>query len=124
MIPQMTVVADLTRSGDWLRLKPGYAVGDCHARRLPSVHEGRVPVWPLPLQPPRMSCVGIWVGQVVGLAHSLKDGGLRQRHTGAGSALPPPFPPPNWIRCGWMASVCRMHYPENVNTRRHFVTGS
>jgi hypothetical protein len=33
MIPQMTVVADLTRSEDWLSLKPGDAVGDCHARR-------------------------------------------------------------------------------------------
>jgi hypothetical protein len=41
MIPQMTVVADLTRSEDWLSLKPGYAVGDCHARRLPSVHEAQ-----------------------------------------------------------------------------------
>ena len=41
MIPQMTVVADLTRSEDWLSLKPGDAVGDCHARRLPSVHEAQ-----------------------------------------------------------------------------------
>ena len=32
MIPQMNVVADLTRSEDWLSLKPGDAVGDCHAR--------------------------------------------------------------------------------------------
>ena len=38
-IPQMTVVADLTRSEDELSLKPGDAVGDCHARRLPSVRE-------------------------------------------------------------------------------------
>ena len=30
MIPQMTVVADLTRSAYWLSLKPGDAVGDCH----------------------------------------------------------------------------------------------
>jgi hypothetical protein len=37
----MTVVADLTRSEDLLSLKPGYAVGDCHARRLPSVHEAQ-----------------------------------------------------------------------------------
>ena len=41
MIPQMTVVADLTRSEDLLSLKPGYAVGDCHAPRLPSVHEAQ-----------------------------------------------------------------------------------
>ena len=41
MIPQMTVVADLTRSEDELSLKPGYAVGDCHARRLPSVREAQ-----------------------------------------------------------------------------------
>jgi hypothetical protein len=41
MIPQMTVVADLTRSEDLLSLKPGYAVGDCHTRGLPSVHEAR-----------------------------------------------------------------------------------
>ena len=39
VIPQMTVIADLTRSEDWLSLKPGCAVGDCHARRLPSGHE-------------------------------------------------------------------------------------
>ena len=32
------VVVDLTRSEDRLSLKPGDAVGDCHARRLPSVH--------------------------------------------------------------------------------------
>ena len=43
MIPQRTVVADLTRSEDELSLKPGYAVGDCHARRLPSVHEAQRP---------------------------------------------------------------------------------
>ena len=41
MIPQMTVVADLTRSEDWLSLKPGCAVGDCHARGLPSVCEAQ-----------------------------------------------------------------------------------
>ena len=41
MIPQMTVVVDLTRSGDLLSLKPGYAVGDCHARKLPSVHKAQ-----------------------------------------------------------------------------------
>ena len=41
MIPQMTVVADLTSSEDLLSLKPGYAVGDCHARRLPGVHEAQ-----------------------------------------------------------------------------------
>ena len=41
MIPQVTVGADLTRSEDWLRLKPGDAVGDRHARRLPSVREAR-----------------------------------------------------------------------------------
>ena len=41
MIPQMAVVADLTRSGDELSLKPGDAVGDCHARTLPHVHEAR-----------------------------------------------------------------------------------
>ena len=40
MIPHMTVVADLTRHEDWLSLKPGYAVGDCHARGLPSVCGG------------------------------------------------------------------------------------
>ena len=32
MIPQMTVVADLKRGEDYMSLKPGYAVGDCHAR--------------------------------------------------------------------------------------------
>ena len=42
MIPQMTVVVDLTRSEDWLSLKPGDAVGDCHAHRLPSVHEAQL----------------------------------------------------------------------------------
>ena len=36
MIPQMTVVADLTCSEDEWSLKPGEVVGDCHARRLPS----------------------------------------------------------------------------------------
>jgi hypothetical protein len=41
MIPQMTVVADLTRSEDQLSLKPGYAVVDCHAHRLPSVREAQ-----------------------------------------------------------------------------------
>ena len=41
MIPQMTVVADLTCSEDELSLEPGDAVGDCHARRLPSVHEAQ-----------------------------------------------------------------------------------
>ena len=41
MIPQMTAVADLTRSEDLLSLKPGYAVGDCHAHRRPSVHEAQ-----------------------------------------------------------------------------------
>ena len=41
MIPQVTVVADLTRSEDLLSLKPGYAVGDCHTCRLPSVHEAQ-----------------------------------------------------------------------------------
>ena len=40
-IPQMTVVAGLTRCEDQLCLKPGYAVGDCHARRLPSVHDAQ-----------------------------------------------------------------------------------
>ena len=45
MIPQMTVVADLTRSEDELSLKPGYAVGDCHARRLPSVREAQLLYW-------------------------------------------------------------------------------
>ena len=39
MIPQMTVAADLTRREDWLHLKPGYAVGDCHTLTLPGVHE-------------------------------------------------------------------------------------
>ena len=38
MIPQMTMLPDLTRSEDLLSLKPRYSVGDCHARRLPSVH--------------------------------------------------------------------------------------
>ena len=46
MIPQMTVVADLTRSEGELSLKPGYAVGDCHARRLPSVREHTRPYAP------------------------------------------------------------------------------
>jgi hypothetical protein len=41
MIPQMTVVADLKRGEDYMSLKPGYAVGDCHARRLPSVREAQ-----------------------------------------------------------------------------------
>ena len=35
----MALVADLTRSEDKLSQKPGYAVGDCHARRLSSVHD-------------------------------------------------------------------------------------
>ena len=35
------VVADLTRSGNSLSLKPGYAVGNCHARTLPSVHKAQ-----------------------------------------------------------------------------------
>ena len=39
MIPQMAVAADLTRSE--LSLKPGNAVGDCHARRLPSAHDAQ-----------------------------------------------------------------------------------
>ena len=43
MIPQMAVVADLTRSADELSLKPGDAVGDCHARRPRSVREAPVP---------------------------------------------------------------------------------
>ena len=38
MIPQMTVVADLTCSEEQLNWKPGYAVGDCHTCRLPGVH--------------------------------------------------------------------------------------
>ena len=37
----MAVVADLTRGEDQLSLKTGYAVEDCHARRLPSVHEAQ-----------------------------------------------------------------------------------
>ena len=41
MIPQMAAVADLTRNEDWLSLKPGDAVGDCHTRRLPSVREAQ-----------------------------------------------------------------------------------
>ena len=41
----MTVVSDLTRSEDWLSIKPGYAVGGCHVRRLPSVHEAQI-LWP------------------------------------------------------------------------------
>ena len=40
-IPQMTVVADLTCSEDWLSLIPGDAVGDCHAHRLPNVEEAQ-----------------------------------------------------------------------------------
>ena len=36
--PQMTVVADPTRNEDELSLTPDYAVGNCHARQLPSVH--------------------------------------------------------------------------------------
>ena len=39
--PTVAVVADLTRSEDWQSLKPGHAVGDCHARRLPSVHQAQ-----------------------------------------------------------------------------------
>jgi hypothetical protein len=39
--PQMTVAADLTRSEDDLSLIPGDAVGDCHARRPPNVHEAQ-----------------------------------------------------------------------------------
>ena len=39
--PTMAVVADLTCSEDQLSLKPGYAVEDCHARRLPSVQEAQ-----------------------------------------------------------------------------------
>ena len=35
MIPQMTVVVDLTRGERSLSLKPGYAVEDCHACGLP-----------------------------------------------------------------------------------------
>ena len=44
MIPQMTVVADLTHSEDELSLKPGYAVGDCHALSGPRQNEGVYPV--------------------------------------------------------------------------------
>ena len=39
MILQMTVVVDLTQIEDYLGLKPGYAVGDCHALRL--AHEAQ-----------------------------------------------------------------------------------
>ena len=39
--PTVAVVGDLTCSEDWLSLKPDYAVGDCNARRLPSVHEAQ-----------------------------------------------------------------------------------
>jgi hypothetical protein len=35
----VAVVADLTRGEDELSLKPGFAVGKCHTRRPPSVHE-------------------------------------------------------------------------------------
>ena len=38
MIPQMTLVVDLTRSEDSLSVKPGYA-GDCHARFCPKQDE-------------------------------------------------------------------------------------
>ena len=38
----MAVVADLTRGEDSLSLNPGYAVGDCHARRRPNVHEAEM----------------------------------------------------------------------------------
>ena len=41
MIPQTTAVVDLTCSEDSLSLKPGYAVGDRHARRPPHVHEAQ-----------------------------------------------------------------------------------
>ena len=41
MTPQTTVVADLTRRGDLLSLKPRDAVGDCHARRRPTVREAQ-----------------------------------------------------------------------------------
>ena len=42
MIPQMTVVANLTRSEDSLSLKPGSAVEDyCQAHRPPSVHQAQ-----------------------------------------------------------------------------------
>ena len=41
MIPQMTVVADLTPSEEEPSLKPGYAVGDCPACRLTSVHKAQ-----------------------------------------------------------------------------------
>ena len=37
----MAVAADLMRSENELSLKAGDAVGDCHARRLPSVHEAQ-----------------------------------------------------------------------------------
>jgi hypothetical protein len=37
--PTVGVVTDLTRSEEKLDLRPVYVVGDCHARRLPSVHE-------------------------------------------------------------------------------------
>ena len=37
IIPQMTVVAELTCSEDWLSSKPGFAVGDCHALKLSRV---------------------------------------------------------------------------------------
>ena len=41
MIPRMTAVVDLTRSEDGLSLKLGFAVGDCHASRVLSVHEAQ-----------------------------------------------------------------------------------
>ena len=38
---KMAVLANLTRSADFLSLKAGCVVGDCHADRLPSVHEAQ-----------------------------------------------------------------------------------
>ena len=59
MIPQMTVVTDLTRSEDLQSLKPGYAVGDCHTHRLPRPppppgwgSESPLPIH-LPITPPQ-----------------------------------------------------------------------
>ena len=38
MIPQMTVVADLTQSEDELTLIADYAMGNCHTCRRSNVH--------------------------------------------------------------------------------------
>ena len=65
MIPQMIVVADLTRGEDWLSLKPGDAVGDCFMGRFDSMMETGNDVLTLGLglrQGQDRAGAGAWVG--------------------------------------------------------------